>query len=50
MRKSNATLSYEQLLANFSEVEEALSNQEALEEANRCLYCYDAPCITACPT
>ncbi|MBD5634003.1 MAG: dihydropyrimidine dehydrogenase, partial [Candidatus Eremiobacteraeota bacterium] len=19
-------------------------------EANRCLYCYDAPCITACPT
>ncbi|WP_400243502.1 NAD(P)-dependent oxidoreductase [Niallia sp. JL1B1071] len=50
MRKSNAMLSYEQLLANFSEVEKALSNQEALEEANRCLYCYDAPCITACPT
>jgi len=23
---------------------------EALVEANRCLYCYDAPCITACPT
>lgn len=23
---------------------------EALAEANRCLYCHDAPCITACPT
>ena len=27
-----------------------LSRQEALVEANRCLYCYDAPCIHACPT
>ena len=26
------------------------SRQEALVEANRCLYCYDAPCIHACPT
>ncbi|WP_312097431.1 NAD(P)-dependent oxidoreductase [Niallia sp.] len=50
MSKSKGMLSYEQLLSNFSEVEAALSNQEALEEANRCLYCYDAPCITACPT
>lgn len=50
MRKSNVTFSYEQLLSNFSEVEASLSKQEALEEANRCLYCYDAPCITACPT
>ncbi|MGG4490769.1 NAD(P)-dependent oxidoreductase [Metabacillus idriensis] len=32
------------------EVEQALSNREAFEEANRCLYCYDAPCIQACPT
>jgi glutamate synthase (NADPH/NADH) small chain len=23
---------------------------EAVAEANRCLYCHDAPCITACPT
>jgi dihydropyrimidine dehydrogenase (NAD+) subunit PreA len=23
---------------------------QALAEANRCLYCYDAPCIKACPT
>lgn len=38
------------LMKNFEEVEPSLTNQEAIEEANRCLYCYDAPCITACPT
>jgi glutamate synthase (NADPH/NADH) small chain len=27
-----------------------LSAHEALVEANRCLYCYDAPCTHACPT
>jgi dihydropyrimidine dehydrogenase (NAD+) subunit PreT len=35
---------------NFQEVERALTSQEALEESNRCLYCFDAPCIKACPT
>ncbi|MFK3936939.1 NAD(P)-dependent oxidoreductase [Alkalihalobacillus sp. NPDC078783] len=40
----------EMLRANFEEVEPPLSKQEAFEEASRCLYCYDAPCITACPT
>lgn len=38
------------LSANFLEAAPPLSAQEATEEANRCLYCYDAPCITACPT
>ena len=27
-----------------------LSRSEAVLEANRCLYCHDAPCIAACPT
>lgn len=27
-----------------------LSKHEALVEANRCLYCYDAPCTQVCPT
>jgi dihydropyrimidine dehydrogenase (NAD+) subunit PreT len=27
-----------------------LTAQEAMVEANRCLFCYDAPCTHACPT
>ncbi|MCC6873163.1 MAG: hypothetical protein IT378_02550, partial [Sandaracinaceae bacterium] len=26
------------------------SHAEAIAEANRCLYCSDAPCVQACPT
>ncbi|QNG59009.1 NAD(P)-dependent oxidoreductase [Metabacillus idriensis] len=43
-------ISYQDIESNFLEVESALSNREAFEESNRCLYCYDAPCIQACPT
>lgn len=38
------------LVKNFEEIHKGLTRSEAIEEANRCLYCYDAPCITACPT
>jgi glutamate synthase (NADPH/NADH) small chain len=31
-------------------IAEPLTPLEVALEANRCLYCYDAPCITACPT
>lgn len=44
------TVSLLNLEKNFLEAHEGLSNREAVEEANRCLYCYDAPCIQACPT
>ena len=36
--------------ANFSDYKPALDTDGALAEANRCLMCYDAPCIRACPT
>lgn len=32
------------------EAKPAYSDAEAVAEANRCLYCVDAPCIKACPT
>ena len=32
------------------EGETGLSPQAAREEATRCLFCYDAPCVAACPT
>jgi dihydropyrimidine dehydrogenase (NAD+) subunit PreT len=44
------SLSLSDLEKNFQEVEPSLTDREAIEEANRCLYCYDAPCIKACPT
>lgn len=39
-----------QIERNFAEINPALTEAEALHEANRCLYCYDAPCMHACPT
>ncbi|MBK7933643.1 MAG: NAD(P)-dependent oxidoreductase [Acidobacteria bacterium] len=39
-----------QIERNFSEINPAFSAAEAMHEANRCLFCYDAPCIQACPT
>ncbi|MGN6826865.1 NAD(P)-dependent oxidoreductase [Paucibacter sp. M5-1] len=35
---------------NFSDAHPPLNRRQALIEAERCYYCYDAPCITACPT
>ena len=37
-------------LEQFPELHPALDSQSALAEANRCLYCFDAPCTAACPT
>lgn len=34
----------------LSEYHPPLSDHEAVVEAHRCLYCYDAPCTQACPT
>lgn len=43
-------LSAQQLDKNYSDVAPPLDRQRALIEAQRCHYCYDAPCTTACPT
>ena len=39
-----------QLAANFADIAPPLTNDAALLEANKCLYCHDAPCTIACPT
>nr|MBA4184609.1 dihydropyrimidine dehydrogenase [Acidobacteriota bacterium] len=46
----NSPLSIEQIERNFREIAPPLNEAEAVLESNRCLYCYDAPCIHACPT
>ena len=43
-------LSAEEYAENFSDLHEPLSSHEALVESDRCYFCYDAPCVSACPT
>ena len=39
-----------QYAENFADLHPRLTDHEALVEADRCYFCYDAPCMTACPT
>ncbi len=44
-------LSQEQYTENFSDIHPPFETTDAaLVEANRCLFCYDAPCMKICPT
>jgi glutamate synthase (NADPH/NADH) small chain len=43
-------LSDEEIARNFSDMHPPLGRSEALIEADRCYFCFDAPCTTACPT
>lgn len=38
------------LTRNFSDLHPPLSAHEAQVAADRCYFCHDAPCVTACPT
>ncbi len=38
------------LSENFADLHAPLDDHEALVAADRCYFCHDAPCITACPT
>ncbi len=45
-----ATISAAEIAANFADAHPALNRAQAVVEATRCYFCYDAPCIEACPT
>lgn len=48
---TNNRLTAERYEQNFSDIHPPFDSREsALVEANRCLFCYDAPCTKSCPT
>jgi dihydropyrimidine dehydrogenase (NAD+) subunit PreT len=50
LRDTAPKLSPDQYEKNFAEIAPALNQRQAVAEASRCLYCFDAPCTIACPT
>lgn len=43
----NSEFEYEK---NFTQIKPLMNETQAYYESSRCLFCYDAPCVTACPT
>lgn len=39
-----------EIAARFPDLHPAFDKQAAVAESNRCLFCFDAPCMQACPT
>jgi glutamate synthase (NADPH/NADH) small chain len=35
---------------NFEQIKPLMTDNQAYFESSRCLFCYDAPCVNACPT
>jgi dihydropyrimidine dehydrogenase (NAD+) subunit PreT len=50
MNNAAPKLSDEAYERNFADIAPRLTPTAAVAEAARCLFCYDAPCIKACPT
>lgn len=51
MAITNNRLTVDQYAENFSDIHPPFETKDAaLTEANRCLFCYDAPCMKSCPT
>lgn len=48
--KNGRTLTAEEVDCNFEDLHRPLSAAQAMGAADSCIYCYNAPCITACPT
>jgi len=43
-------LQLEDYAANFGDLHPPLDRHQAIVEADRCYFCFDAPCVHACPT
>ncbi len=47
---ASGRLAAEDYVRNFADIHPPLDRHQALVEADRCYFCYDAPCVKACPT
>jgi len=50
LRQTAPKLSPEQYERNFADIAPPMTPRQAVIEATRCLFCFDAPCTKACPT
>ncbi len=50
MSEYNRPISEAEFKENFKQKKQLMNPTEAYYESSRCLFCYDAPCIQACPT
>ena len=50
MLTTHNSLPETEIAARFPDLHPALDARAAVVEANRCLNCFDAPCMSACPT
>ncbi|PCF95964.1 NAD(P)-dependent oxidoreductase [Vreelandella nigrificans] len=48
--KEVGTYDPQTLESNFSDLHPPLTQRQAMIESQRCLYCFDAPCVEACPS
>ncbi len=50
MSEYKSPASAEEFDLNFAQIKPLMSPNQAHFESARCLFCYDAPCVAACPT
>ncbi len=50
MSEYNRPKNEQEFEKNFAQKKPLMSKSEAYLESSRCLFCYDAPCMNACPT
>jgi dihydropyrimidine dehydrogenase (NAD+) subunit PreT len=50
MAEYNIPTSEKEFQKNFKQKKPLMNVSEAYYESSRCLFCYDAPCVIACPT
>ena len=50
MAEYKAPQSEDEFEENFAQIKPLMTETQAYYESSRCLFCYDAPCVNACPT